>query len=116
MYARIASIFQKGGYTLDSINELAKTHSIKITSPQERDIAMTILRLPETIDAVFHDLQINKICKMLFDLSGNIGSFYKANKVLGSEEEKSRILLLEATRKTMKTLFNLLGMKTLDRI
>lgn len=33
MYARIASIFQKGGYTLDSINELAKTHSIKITSP-----------------------------------------------------------------------------------
>jgi len=75
-----------------------------------------ILRLPETIDGVFFDLQVNKICKQLYDVAGCIGSFYWANKVLGSEEEKSRILLLEATWKCMKTLFNLLGMQTLDRL
>ena len=53
---------------------------------------------------------------MLYDVAGAIGSFYRVNKVLGSEEEESRILLLEATRKCMKTLFTLLGMKTLDRL
>lgn len=58
---------------------------------------MMILRLPETVDSVLIDLQVNKVCKMLYDVAGCIGSFYRANKVLGSEEEKSRILLLEAT-------------------
>ena len=33
MYARIISIFQKGGYTQESIQELAKTHKLKITTP-----------------------------------------------------------------------------------
>jgi arginyl-tRNA synthetase len=53
---------------------------------------------------------------MLYDISGTVGSFYRANKVLGSPEEKSRILLLEATRVCMKKVFDLLGMKTLDRL
>ena len=97
MYARIISIFNKGGYTEQSIKELAQTQSIKITSPQERDLAIMILRLPETIDGVFFDLQLNKICKQLYDVAGCIGSCYRANKVLGSDEEKSRILILEAT-------------------
>ena len=45
-----------------------------------------------------------------------IGEFYQQSKVIGVPEEKSRILLLEATRKTMKLLFDLLGMKTIERI
>jgi len=77
---------------------------------------MKILQLPEYVDGVLFDLQINKICNMLYDISTRIGSFYRTNKVLGTPEEKSRILLLEATRMTMKQLFDLLGMKTLDRI
>jgi len=32
MYARIISIFQKGGYTQESIQELAKNHKLKITT------------------------------------------------------------------------------------
>lgn len=75
-----------------------------------------ILRVPECVDAVLNDLQINKVCKMLYDVATCIGTFYRANKVLGSPEEASRILLLEATRKCMKALFNMLGMKTLDRL
>lgn len=33
MYAWISSIFQKGGYTQDWIQELARSNSIKIVSP-----------------------------------------------------------------------------------
>lgn len=116
MYARIQSIFIKGGYTQEAVKELAKVEKIHITSAQERDLALMILRLPEYIDGVFYDLQLNKICFMLYDISCRIGAFYKTNKVLGSPEEKSRILLLEATRVCMKKLFELLGMKTLDRL
>jgi arginyl-tRNA synthetase len=95
---------------------LSITEKFTITSSQERDLALMILRLPEYIDGVFFDLQINKICNMLYDISCRIGSFYKSNKVLGSPEEKSRILLLQATAVCMKKVFDLLGMKTLDHL
>jgi arginyl-tRNA synthetase len=36
--------------------------------------------------------------------------------VVGSQEEESRVLLLEATKKVMAKAFDLLGMKTIDRI
>jgi arginyl-tRNA synthetase len=38
---------------------------------------------------------------MIYDISVRIGEFYQQSKVLGSEEEKSRILLLEASKKVM---------------
>ena len=45
-----------------------------------------------------------------------IGEFYQNCKVIGTEEEKSRILLLEACRRVMAQSFYLIGMKTIDKI
>jgi arginyl-tRNA synthetase len=44
-----------------------------------------------------------------------VGEFYQT-KVIGSKEEDSRVALLLATKKVMETCFDLLGMKTIDRI
>jgi arginyl-tRNA synthetase len=62
------------------------------------------------------DLQINRLTDQLYEIAVKIGEFYQQSKVIGAPEEKSRILLLEATRRVMETLFNLLGMKTIERI
>lgn len=43
MYARIQSIFKKGGYTPESIQELAQAETIALAQKQERDLALTIL-------------------------------------------------------------------------
>jgi len=77
---------------------------------------LTLLRLPEQLDLAVTDLQINRLTDQLYDISCKIGEFYSQSKVLGSEEEKSRIILLEATRRVMAKCFDLLGMKTIDRI
>jgi len=45
-----------------------------------------------------------------------VGEFYNQSKVIGSEEEKSRLVLLHATKKVMKQVFDLLGMATIERI
>ena len=116
MYVRLCSILRKGGYDQDKITEIAADTEILLETEEEKSLAMLLLRLPEYVDNVFNDLQINKICNMLYDISCKIGEFYARNKVLGDEKEKSRILLIELTRKTMKTLFHLLGMKTIDKI
>jgi arginyl-tRNA synthetase len=53
---------------------------------------------------------------LLHDIAVKVGEFYSQSKVIGSEQEESRILLLEATRKVMAKCFDLLGMKTIERI
>jgi len=116
MYVRLCSILRKGGYGEDKLKEISENSDISLETTQEISLALLLLRLPEYVDSVFNDLQINKICNMLYDISTKIGEFYASNKVLGDEKEVSRILLIELTRKTMKTLFNMLGMKTIEKI
>ena len=62
------------------------------------------------------DLQINRVCDLVYEIAVKISEFYSQSKVIGSEEEQSRIILLEATKKVMAKTFDLLGMKTIDRI
>lgn len=62
------------------------------------------------------DLQINRVCDLVYEIAVKISEFYSQSKVVGSDEEASRVLLLEATRKVMKKSFDLLGMKTIDKI
>ena len=116
MYVRVLSIMRKGNYTPDKIHELMLNDKFVITSKSERELALTLLRLPEQIDLTLTDLQLNRLTELLYETAVKIGEFYQQNKVIGSQEEKSRILLLEATRKVMLQIFGLLGMKTIERI
>lgn len=87
-----------------------------ISDPKEKELALTILRLPEQLDLAVTDLQINRICDLVYDISVKIGQFYSAVRVTGSAEEASRIILLESVRKVMAICFKLLGMKTITRM
>lgn len=116
MYVRICSIIKKAGYEGETLDALLQDGVINITTPNEKALALQVLRFPEYLDMVWQDNQINRICDMLYDLSVKIGEFYSQDKVIGSDEEKSRVILLEVTRKVMKQTFDLLGMKTIQRI
>ena len=87
-----------------------------ISDPKERELALTILRLPESLDLAVNDLQVNRICEILFDIATKIGQYYSAVRVTGTPEEASRVLLLDSVRKVMATCFNLLGMRTISKI
>jgi arginyl-tRNA synthetase len=118
MYVRVLSIMRKGSYEGESLTSLVADPDIKfsISNKSERELALALLRLPEQIDLAMTDLTLNRITDLLYEIAVKIGEFYQQSKVLGAPEEKSRILLLEATRRVMHLLFTLLGMKTIDRI
>lgn len=59
---------------------------------------------------------VNRLTDQLYDISQRIGDFYQNSKVIGSDEQNSRIALLVTTKKVMEVCFNLLGMKTIERI
>ena len=118
MYVRVLSIMRKGAYETEVLKSLlSKPDSkFKISNKSERELAIALLRLPEQIELAMTDLQLNRLTDQLYEIAVKIGEFYQQTKVLGSDEEISRILLLEATRKIMHVLFHLLGMKTIERI
>ena len=75
-----------------------------------------MLRLPEQLELAINDLQLNRLCDLLYEISTKIAEFYQQSKVIDSEQEESRVLLLEAVKKVMEVCFDLLGMKTIERL
>jgi len=59
---------------------------------------------------------VNRICELVYDIAVKIGQYVAAVRVKDSPEEASRILFLISVRKVMATCFDLLGMKTLNKI
>lgn len=117
-YVRINSIIEKSKYGSPAELEKlrAEAHVFKLTHDSERELAMAILRLPEQLELAVSELQINKVCDFIYEIACQIQAFYQNCKVHGSEEERSRILLLDACRKVMSKAFDLLGMMKIDKI
>jgi len=59
---------------------------------------------------------VKNVCDFTYDMATKIGEFYTQCKVIGGEEELSRVLLLDASRKVMAKSFDLLGMKTIEKM
>lgn len=58
-YVRICSILRKAGY--DQSNAKSDQFAFKISNKQERDLALTLLRLPEQLEAAAKDLMVNRL-------------------------------------------------------
>lgn len=65
---------------------------------------------------MLEDLMPNRLTDYLYSLSETFNGFYTECKVLGSEQEESRLLLVEATARVMRQCFSLLGITPLYRI
>ena len=58
-YVRICSILRKAGF--DEASSDTDDFTFSISSKSERDLALTLLRLPEGIEAAAKDLMVNRL-------------------------------------------------------
>ncbi|OMO58341.1 Arginine-tRNA ligase, class Ia [Corchorus olitorius] len=105
-HARICSIIRKSG---KDIEELKKKGVVELGNDDERDLALHLLRFPEVVEEACTNLLPNVLCDYLYNLSEVYTKFYDKCKVVGSDEETSRLLLCEATAVVMRKCFQLLG-------
>jgi len=105
-HARLRSIFRR----LDAPFSAADA-TFALESPQERQLALGLLALPEAFDVAFSTLQPHKLCTYLFDLAQRFTTFYEACPVLSSEEalRAERLALCELTARTLELGLSLLG-------
>ncbi len=123
-YARIRSIFRKGGMNSDEAIPTNRDEpeivpaGITIKHESERALAVKLIRFPETIEMVADQCTPHVLCTYLFDLAGAFTTFYENCPVLKADEptRASRLALCRLAARTIKTGLSLLGIRTIERM
>ncbi len=115
-YARVRSIFRKGGVNEDEL--LGRDHPVELTEPDELALAKLLLRFGEVIETVARDLRPHLLTNYLFDLAQAFSGFYTNCPVLKAEStaRASRLLLCYQTARTIRCGLGLLGIETIEQM
>jgi arginyl-tRNA synthetase len=90
-----------------------------LTHPDERALALQLLRLAEALDSVAADYMPNHLTAYLFDLAKSYSAFFESCPVLKAENEatkRSRLLLCDLTARTIRVGLDLLGIKVVEKM
>jgi len=111
-YARIQSIFRKGGVTAD------RGAAIRLGAPSERALALELLAFPVVIEDVAETLQFHKLTSYLQGLASAYTDFYENCPVLKAADDvrASRLGLCDLTGRIIAQGLDLLGITAPSRM
>ena len=118
--ARIASILRNAvaqvgaAAHIDAI--LASGATVALVDPAEVELGRELLRFQEVIELTLHSLLPSALCEYLYGLCVKFTKFYQACKVIGSPEQSSRLLIVNAVDKVLRKGYELVGIGYLERI
>ncbi|HVC93670.1 MAG TPA: arginine--tRNA ligase [Pirellulales bacterium] len=116
-YARVRSVFRKGGVDLDQFR--AGHPAILLDVPAERALALSVLRFSEALEFTVADYRPNQLTTYLFDLANAYSTFYEQCPVLKAETpavRDSRLLLCDLTARTLKQGLALMGIDVVEKM
>jgi arginyl-tRNA synthetase len=115
-YARVRSIFRKGGHEAEV--HRADAAPIPLEDPKELALAKAILRFPEVLDRAIEDYRPNVLAAYLYGLAGAFTAFYDACPVIQSEGtlRAARLKLCDLTARVIARGLGLLGIETIERM
>jgi arginyl-tRNA synthetase len=116
--ARIKNIFRKAAAEL-GIASGWRSAPLLLAQPQEKQLALAILRYPAAVRSVAQSLEPHRLCQYLFELAGAFSTFYDACPVLKAEDDKtrlSRLRLASLAERVLTDGLNVLGIPTLERM
>lgn len=112
-YVRVAGIKRK--VEID-VSTLIGKEKITVEHPSEIALALYIAQFGEALEQVATELLPNRLTEYLYGLAEKFNAFFRDCRVEGSVQQASRLLLCEATARTMKTGLNILGVNTVERM
>jgi arginyl-tRNA synthetase len=116
-YARNRSIFREGGQ--DERPLRTEPPLPVLGQPQERALALQLLRFEEVLSAAATEYQPHLITAYLWDLAKSYSGFYQHCPVLKAptpELRRSRLLLCDLTARIIQQGLALLGIRTVERM
>jgi arginyl-tRNA synthetase len=114
-YARICGIFRK--LNVDRTDIASRETAVLLTTPEERALALQLLRFSEAIDDVLTDYRPHLMTAWLLTTAGCLSKFYSACSVQNAESpelKQSRLLLCDLVARGIRTGLSVLGIETAD--
>ena len=108
-YARANSILKKSKIK-------SKTFLSKNLDEKEFELVKILNRFEETILNSYKELNPSIIANYSYELAKIFNEFYHSTKVLGSEDEKFKLAMIDAFKITLKNSLYLLGINAIDRM
>jgi arginyl-tRNA synthetase len=119
---RVRSIFRKAQEQFgiaESVFESANAPAFAIEAPEEKAIALELLKYPGVIRAAAESCEPHRLCGYLFDLATSFSSFFAACPVLQAPDERTRLARLRLCRLVGRVLrdgLETLGIVPLERM
>ena len=114
-HARICSIFRRAGIDRASVRDVRP----QLVDMRERALALRILRFDSAVWEMIDTLSPHKLCTYLYDLASDFTAFYEHCPVLkaGNDSTRdSRLMLCDATARTMQQGLELLGIRAPEQM
>lgn len=111
-YVRICSIQEKANFDLQKITN----KKLSLKDPCEIALGLHVLQLREVLESFAQTLYPNRLSDYLYQLADKFHAFFRDCQVIGSEFEDSRLILCELVKNTLLVGFNILGLKTVERM
>lgn len=111
-YVRVMGIKRK----VENVDELIKDSKINLQHPAELTLGVHLRRFGEILEVLERELLPNRLTDYLYELAEKFNAFFRDCRVVGSPEQKSRLVLCDLTAKILKQGLNILGLKTADRL
>lgn len=110
-HARICSIFRQASAAGVSLGEADLINTSRLNEEEELVLLRKLADFPEEIMIAARTLAPHRIARYVLDLAGLFHSFYNHHRVLNEDQElqDARLLLMTATRFTIKNALQVLG-------
>lgn len=116
---RIRSILRKAAEQGLTPADGAARAALRIGAKEEKDLALTLLRYPGTLQSVADSCEPHRLTNFLHDLAGAFAVFFRECPVLQAETPEvraSRLRLCALTGRVLEDGLGVLGIPTVDRM
>jgi arginyl-tRNA synthetase len=114
-YVRIRSIFRKA----EEAGISPSTDALSMGTPEERALAIHLLKFGDTIRQVSNRLEPHWLCTYLYELASSFHHFYEKHSVINAPDAVTaslRLAMCSLVSETLKCGLHLLGIETIERM
>lgn len=111
-YVRCRSIMNSARFEFAE----GENDALSFSSNSERRLLVKLLQFAEQVEKVAVDLLPNRLTEYLFNLAEAFNAFFRDCKVVGDEQEQSRLLICALSEKVIRLGLACLGISVLEKM
>lgn len=111
-HARACKLLEKSDKDISSL----EVSPDWIPNENEQDLVRTLAKFPQVIEDSANKKRIHNITQYCQDLANSFNKFYKAEQVIGSDVEDTRLVLVEKSKIILRNALDILGVSAPEKM